>query len=825
MIRSARRSRQSRRALVVAALSSLALVAFLAQASSGAYSGPVPSGNPAVVSTLAPAQNAQLSLALAQARPGASQPVQVDPLVQQGVQLRGKEEIGGGLLGFSVALSADGNTALVGGPRDNGFAGAVWVFTRSGGEWTQQGPKLTTGEPGSGAECAEQGGEEADECSVGRSVALSADGNTAAVGSPREPGPCRLATECRNQGAAWLFTRSGPTWSLQTKLTGGEEEGAEGRFGHSVALSGDGATALVGAPSDRSAPGAAWVFTRSESGWSQQGPKLTASDEVGEGHLGGSAALSADGNTALLGGPGDNGYTGAAWMFTRTGSSWTQAGGKLTGEGEEGQGRFGFSVAVSSDGTTALIGARTDGGAEDPRAGAAWAFTLSGSSWSPQGGKLTAGAATTPEAEFGYSVALSSDGGLALIGAPRDEAGLGAAWLLARSSGGWTEQGPKLTGPAIRKGWFGTSVALRGDGTTALIGAPNDEGRAGTVWLFADPSILPAPAAVAPDAGPEAGGTTVTITGSRLAGASAVRFGSARAASFTDNADGSITAVSPPRPEALSLEEREGKVRVTVTTPEGPSPAAGPVFTYLSSPKVTAVTPAEGPTAGAVQVTITGSHVGDRTQSVTFGAVPAAGFTVNSSSSVTAIAPPEPPGVVHLTVTTPGGVSEPRSADRFTFVGSASAGQPSGPGAGAGAGGAQGGVLGFTSGCSAALLSRSLPVLSHARASVKLRWRGTVTCRGKLRLAVKVKRGRRVTVKTIATGTFTLLPGRTRTLLLKLNAAGRTMFKAHHQRLSASLLIVSIASGRTQARTAGVRLTPPPKPRHARPQKHTPPHG
>ena len=74
-------------------------------------------------------------------------------------------------------------------------------------------------------------------------------------------------------------------------------------------------------------------------------------------------ALSADGNTALIGGYGDDGGKGAAWVFTRSGSAWTQQGAKLTGSGETGNGQFGTSVALSADGNTALIGGPGDNGA------------------------------------------------------------------------------------------------------------------------------------------------------------------------------------------------------------------------------------------------------------------------------------------------------------------------------------------------------------------------------------------------------------------------------------------------------------------------------
>jgi hypothetical protein len=90
--------------------------------------------------------------------------------------------------------------------------------------------------------------------------------------------------------------------------------------GFSVAVSGDGSTAIVGGPLDNSGIGAAWVFTRSGQTWIPQA-KLTADDETGAGELGWSVALSDKGNTAIIGGPSDNGSVGAAWVFTRDGTS------------------------------------------------------------------------------------------------------------------------------------------------------------------------------------------------------------------------------------------------------------------------------------------------------------------------------------------------------------------------------------------------------------------------------------------------------------------------------------------------------------------------
>jgi sugar lactone lactonase YvrE len=324
---------------------------------------------------------------------------------QQGPKLTSTEEGSEARFGARVALSANGNTALVGGPGDNKGAGAVWVFTRSGSTWTQQGSKLTGGSEESGA------------ARFGSGVALSSDGNTAVIGGP---------LDTAGAGAVWAFTRASEKWSQQgAKLAGSGASGAA-HLGFSVALSSDGNTALAGGPGDSGEVGAAWVFTRASEKWSQQGAKLTPSGVGGAlpPLFGESAALSSDGNTALIGGPFDEAGTGAAWVFVRSGSTWSQQGAKLTGSGMTGiAAGFGLSVALSSDGNTALIGGPLDNG----EAGAVWVFRHSGSTWTQEGSKLTAGGASG-SAQFGVAVALSSLGNIGLIGGPKDFGGTGAAW-------------------------------------------------------------------------------------------------------------------------------------------------------------------------------------------------------------------------------------------------------------------------------------------------------------------------------------------------------------------------------------------------------------
>jgi hypothetical protein len=123
---------------------------------------------------------------------------------------------------------------------------------------------------------------------------------------------------------AWVYTRSGGVWTQQgSKLVG---TGAVGnaRQGVSVALSGDGNTAIVGRVADNEGAGAVWVYTRSGGVWTQQGSKLVGTGAVGNARQGGSVALSCDGNTAIVGGIADNKVTGAAWVHTRSDGVWNR---------------------------------------------------------------------------------------------------------------------------------------------------------------------------------------------------------------------------------------------------------------------------------------------------------------------------------------------------------------------------------------------------------------------------------------------------------------------------------------------------------------------
>lgn len=392
--------------------------------------------------------------------------------IQQGNKLVGTGAVGNANQGVSVAISGDGTTAIIGGRFDNGNTGAAWVFVQSGGVWTQQGGKLV-GTGGSGTTFQ------------GISVALSADGNTAIIGGNNGGA---------NTGAAWIFTRSGGVWTQQgSKLVGTGFVGPSVGQGTSVALSGDGKTALIGGANDNNQAGAAWVFTFSGGVWSQFGSKLVGTGAVGiQVQQGRSVALSQDGQTALIGGPGDGALSigasgpGAAWVFKLNGGVYSQVGSKLNGTGSSANtANQGVAVALSADGNTALIGGPDD--AFDK--GAAWVFVQNGGVYTQLGSKLV-GTGGVLFSRQGFSVALSGDGKTAMLAGDKDNSNVGAVWVFKQSGGVFTQDGAKLVGSGNVGQSFQGKVALSTDGSTAIIGGGNDNSGIGAAWIFAAPPLV-----------------------------------------------------------------------------------------------------------------------------------------------------------------------------------------------------------------------------------------------------------------------------------------------------------------------------------------------
>ena len=227
----------------------------------------------------------------------------------------------------------------------------------------------------------------------------------------------------------------------------------------------DGSTAVVGAPGKNSKAGAAYVFVRSRGKWSQQA-KLTAPGATSAGFF--SNAVAVAGSTAVVGAELANSTAGAAYVFVRSGTAWSQ---QTKFQGRQHGEQLGDAVAVA--GSTAVVGAEL----RNSTAGAAYVFVRSRGAWSQQA-KLTAADAAAGDT-FGGSVAIL--GSTAVVGAPTKNARTGAAYVFVRSRGTWSQQA-KLTATTADHQLFGAVVVI--SGSTAVVGAPFQNSETGAAYVF-----------------------------------------------------------------------------------------------------------------------------------------------------------------------------------------------------------------------------------------------------------------------------------------------------------------------------------------------------
>ncbi|QQS46537.1 MAG: putative Ig domain-containing protein [Acidobacteriota bacterium] len=400
----------------------------------------------------------------------AAYPLTIDPVFTFQQKLAAADAANGDFFGDAVALS--GETLAVGASNDdigtNNDQGSVYVFTRSGGAWTFQ-QKITAFD---GA---------ADD-SFGLSVALH--GDTLAAGAY---GHNIGANE--NQGAAYVFTRSGGVWTLQQKITA--FDGAmQDSFGGAVALSDY--TLVVGASADtigaNTWQGSAYVYTRIGTVWSLQQKIFTAGAAYDR--FGGSVSL--DGDTVAVGATGADSAHGSVYVFKRYGTSWLHEKKLSAHDGAAGD-AFGRSVALEGD--TVITGAPGDLVGQNFQQGSAYVYVRNGGDWTFQQ-KLTAndGAA---EDSFGRSVALKGD--IAAVSAFRDDVSTnldqGSVYVFMRGGAVWTQTRKLNAFDGAANDQFGQGVALSSD--TLAVGAHSNfvqevSGR-GSAYVFA---ISPCPAIV-----------------------------------------------------------------------------------------------------------------------------------------------------------------------------------------------------------------------------------------------------------------------------------------------------------------------------------------
>lgn len=363
-------------------------------------------------------------------------------------------------IGCAVAISGD--TLVVGANLDDddgSASGSAYVFVRSGHTWAQQ-AKLT---PSDGQAVA----------FFGSAVAI--DGDTVVIGAYLHDG---AGTDA---GAAYVFTRSGTTWTQQQKLLS-SDIAADDKFGWSVAVDGD--LIVVGAPQETSAgsgnpAGAAYVFTRTAGVWSQEA-KLTGSNTNQSDQFGSAVAIS--GETVVVGADTEDSVStaaGAAYVFTRSGGSWPEQA-RLTPTGTAASANFGEELAISGD--TLAVAAPEQ--APDKN-GKVYVFTRSGSTW--DSGVVISPPVAQTNQEFGGDVSI--DGDTLVVGAPTWDTSLsqvGQAHVYVKTASGWTLQ-QTLTAPTqVAPAQFGYSVAI--DGDHVAIGAFQDTVQSityvGAVYVF-----------------------------------------------------------------------------------------------------------------------------------------------------------------------------------------------------------------------------------------------------------------------------------------------------------------------------------------------------
>ena len=540
-------------------------------------------------------------------------PLTIDPYVQQAYL---KASNTGASDQFGAAVAVSGDTVVVGAPREHGAAGAAYVFVRSGGAWSQQ-AYLKASNTGAGD-------------GFGSSVAIS--GDTVVVGAPGEDSQAtgvngkQSDNTAPSAGAGYVFVRSGTIWSQQAYLKA-SNTGASDGFGSSVAISGG--TVVVGAPGESSQAtgvngdqgnnlaleaGAAYVFVRNSTTWSQQ-IYLKASNAEARDQFGAAVAISGD--AVVVGAPyedsdatgvnGDQSSTGspdagAGYVFVRNSTTWSeQAYLKASNTGV--LDHFGWSVAISGD--TLVVGAPN----QDGYSGAGYVFVRNGGSWSQQA--YLKASNTGAGDQFGWSVAISGDRVVAgapyesshatgINGDPTDNSSAwsGAGYVFVRSGTVWSQQAYLKASNTGAGDQFGWSVALSGD--TVAVGAlyeassaagvngdqsDNTAPQAGAVYVFATTYNVSTATTGAgtvvldPPGGTYGYGTVVTATakantGSIFGGWSGDLSGATNPAALTMNGNKHITA-------AFSLKRET--TGVSVNPAAGGSVSGGGTVNYGDS--------------------------------------------------------------------------------------------------------------------------------------------------------------------------------------------------------------------------------------------------
>lgn len=382
--------------------------------------------------------------------------------------------------GYSLSISQDGNVAVVGAPdatvNGNSLEGTAYVFENNAGTWSE----VAQLSPADGAQYDRFGG----------AVSITPDSSSIIVGAYYAPTANVTTTE---SGKAYIFNVPSGGWAGSVNqsaelMPSDATPGNNDNFGTSVGFSADGLTAIVGAKfhgaSDKMDQGEAYVYTQPAGGWNgdlQENARLAASDSSAFTYFGWSVSASADGSSVLVGAPGGgngNAASGSAYVYTEPAGGWSDAtttseSAKLTSNDGNSGDLFGLSVGLTNDGQTAVVGAPAHT-INNVATGSSYVFGSSAGNWS-QTTELNATDGQDGD-NAGFSVAIAGDGTSLIVGAPGAVAKQGLAYQYNTDINGvWTlnnEWAPSSNGPDQDFGWSSFVVNNEAEGN-AFIGAPN----------------------------------------------------------------------------------------------------------------------------------------------------------------------------------------------------------------------------------------------------------------------------------------------------------------------------------------------------------------
>lgn len=598
------------------------------------------------------------------------------------------------LFGCSVSVSLE--TVIVGAYREDTSntgvnsipnesatdSGAGYIYIRSGATWSQQAYLKASNTPGGPGAYDNFG------------VSVAAAGDTVVIGAYAEDSSTTGVNSTPNEGAtdsgaAYVFVRSGTTWSQQAYLKA-SNTGANDNFGLSVAISGN--TVVVGAQSEDSSTtgvnstanesasdsGAVYVFVRNGSTWSQQA-YLKAANTGANDYFG--TAVGAAGDTVVVGAVFEDSSStgvnspsnesavdsGATYIFIRNGTTWSQQA-YLKASNTGADDRFGAAVAATGDNVvvgaifedSSTTGVNSTSNNSTTNSGASYIFTRSGTTWSQQAYLKPSN--TGANDNFDSAVGMAGD--TVIISAPVEDSSTtginsianesatdsGAAYIFIRNGTTWSQQAYLKASNTGVTDYFGRAVAAAGD--TVVVGA-----------LFEDSNTMGANSAPN-DSAPDSGAAYVfTRTGTIWSQQAYLKSSNTGANDYFGK---SVTVSGDMVVIGADGEDSTTTGVNSMPDESGYNSGAAYLFTGLGpAPTISGTSPSIGSTAGGTSVTITGTNFIGAT-AVTVGGTPVASFTVNSATSITATTSPHAVGTTDVSVTTSTGTAT--GTNLFTYA-------------------------------------------------------------------------------------------------------------------------------------------------------------